>query len=505
MNTPVPAIEQAAQYDLEKRRAPESRGIRKIFFRSVWLPALVTTVLLLIALGLLLSISWHSLERLQPVQNHRALVSRIENTGLNLEQILVESLSKKMPVNEKTLDQLRAQIFALGTLDSHLAPGTPARIKKIQELLSDVHRTPQSKAVDTLRLMRGILVAEIHAHDKLIARVYRDTEFEFRVVLGIIIAFPLLALLTLFFLRHRILLPLNNLRSLMTMLAQQDYSAAPLTGVDPMLRPLFENYNHLVGRLSQLEDARKARQETLENEVRAATQVLLAQQQNLASAERLAAVGEVAAGLAHELRNPLAAILMTLGNLRNEMATPDQTQRFDLVIAELKRLTRLLNNVLSDARQAPEPTRTVMLARVVDELLALARYQLPRNVHVECNIANDLICRLPEDRLRQALLNLILNSAKALDQHPGTVRVTAAFIDRRLRLDITDDGPGFSRELLDAGVRPFVTGHDQGTGLGLAIVRRFVADVGGELRFANRAPNGACVTMDLPCGELQYG
>ncbi len=505
METSLSAIDPQVQYRTRARKITESQRLRSVFLRSVWLPAIVATALLLIALGMLLSMSWSSLERLEPVQSHRALVSRIENAGLNLEQILVESLGNKTPVSEKTLQQLRNQIAAVRAIDSYLAPETPARMKQIQDLLSDSHRTPQAKAVDALGLMRGMLLAEIHAHDRLIARVYRNTQIEFRVVLGIIIALPLLALLTLFFLRHRILLPLNNLRSLMTMLAQHDYSAAPVTGVDPMLRPLFDNYNHLVGRLSRLEAARKARQETLENEVRTATQALLAQQRNLASAERLAAVGEVTAGLAHELRNPLAAIQMTLSNLRREMATAEQATRFDLMIAELKRLTRLLNGVLCDARQAPEPTRMVALARVVEELLSLARYQLPSHVRVECDIARDLVCRLPEDRLRQALLNLILNAAEALDDKPGTVAVSASRNDRYIRLDISDDGPGFSRDLLDAGIRPFVTGHEHGTGLGLAMVRRFVTDVGGELSIGNRTPGGACVTLNLLCGDFHNG
>jgi len=505
MVTSMSTSEPATRYQVQNRQIAEFRRIRSLFYRSVWLPALVTTVLLFIALGLLLSMSWRSLERLEPVHKHRALVSRIEYAGLNIEQILVKSLGNKTPVDNRTVKRLRDQIAAVGTLDNYLAPETPERLRRIQDLLSDTRRTPQAKAVEALGLMRGVLLAEIRAHDQLIARVYRNTEIEFRVALGIIIAFPLLALLTLFFLRHRILLPLNNLRSLMTMLAQQDYSAAPVTGVDPMLSPLFENYNHLVGRLSTLEEARKARQESLENEVRTATQALLAQQRSLASAERLATVGEVTAGLAHELRNPLAAIQMTLSNLRKEMATAEQAERFDLMIAELKRLTRLLNDVLSDARQAPEPKRIVALATVVEELLALARYQLPTHVRMECSITNDFICRLPEDRLRQALLNLILNAAEALGEHPGTVAVSASRADQRLRLEICDDGPGFSRDLLDTGIRPFVTGHEHGTGLGLAMVRRFVADIGGELRIANHAPHGACVTLDLPCGELYYG
>ena len=498
-------MESDIQPKISALNLPESRRIRALFLRSMWLPAIVSATLLLIALGLLLNMSWRSLERLRPVQQHRALVSRIENAGLKLEQVLVTSIGHKKPISDQTLKQLRGQIAEIGTLDASLAPKTPARMKRIESLLSSSRRSPRAAAIEALGLMRSILLDEVSAHNKLVARVYRNTEVEFHVVLVAIIALPLLAILTLFFLRHRILQPLNNLRSLMTMLAQQNYSAAPIDGVDSMLRPLFENYNQLVGRLARLEEARNARQESLEKEVRAAAQALLEQQRSLASAERLAAVGEIAAGLAHELRNPLAAIQMTLSNLRKEISNHDQVERVDLVIAELKRLARLLNDVLSDAHQAPEPMKVVPLARVVEELLALARYQLPEHVRAECNIAPSVSCRLPEDRLRQALLNLILNAAQALDSCPGTVAIGARHDNHSLHLEICDDGPGFPRDLLDTGIRPFVTGREHGTGLGLATVRRFVADLGGELRIFNRTPHGACVTIDLPCGELHHG
>ncbi|MDA8421597.1 MAG: ATP-binding protein [Pseudomonadota bacterium] len=497
----------AVESDVRSRPAPmpEPRRVRALFVRSVWLPAIVSAVLLLIALGMLLSMSWHSLERLRPVEQHRALVSRIENAGLSLEQALVENIGNRKPISEKTVRQLRRQIAAVGSMDAYLAPRTPARMQRIETLLSHTKLSPHAKAIEALGLMRSILLAEVHAHDRLVSRVYRNTELEFHVVLVVIIALPLLAILTIFFLRHRILQPLNNLRSLMTMLAQQNYSAAPVDGVEPMLRPLFDNYNQLVGRLARLEEARNARQQSLEKEVRSASQALLEQQRNLASAERLAAVGEIAAGIAHELRNPLAAIQMTLTNLRREITDSEQVERIDLIIAELKRLARLLNDVLNDAHQAPEPMKVVSLAKVVEELLALARYQLPEHVRAECSISPDLLCRLPEDRLRQALLNLILNSAQAMDRTPGTVAIDACRENRRLHLEIHDDGPGFPQDLIDTGIRPFVTGREHGTGLGLATVRRFVADLGGELRITNRTPNGACIIMDLPCGELQNG
>lgn len=270
-----------------------------------------------------------------------------------------------------------------------------------------------------------------------------------------------------------------------------------------MLLPLFDNYNHLVERLTELERGHRARHQSLENEVRAATQTLLEQQRNLANAERLAAVGEVAAGLAHELRNPLAGIQMALTNLRGEVADPEQAERLDLVIAEQNRLTRLLNDMLAQARQAPEPARNLVLLNVVDELLSLARYQVPANIRLEHDIPNTMKCRLPEGNLRQALLNLVLNSAHVINGRAGNITISAERLEQRLLVRVDDDGPGFPAEILDSGIRPFATRREHGTGLGLAMVRRFVSDQGGTIMLANKQPHGACVTLSMPFKEAK--
>ncbi len=480
----------------------KQKGMRHLLYRSVWLPAIITAALLLVALTTLLATAWRSMQRLEPVHSHHTLVNRIEDIGFELSARLVETTHGSAGVDEGTLDWLRNEVTQVSTQNGNLAPDTPARLEQIRAVLADRGRDARARAIDALDLIRYVTASERSAHEKLLARVYRATRSEFEIAAALMVVLPLLAALALFLLRHRILQPLNNLRSLMTTLAQQNYSQAPTGNVDPMLMPLFENYNHLTARLAELERAREARRQTLENEVRAATQTLLEQQRNLANAERLAAVGEVAAGLAHELRNPLAGIQMSLGNLRNEITNPDQVERLNLVVAELKRLTHLLNDLLGQTSQASEPAREIPLARTVAELLTLARYQLPRHVRLRHAISEDLRCRLPEGRLRQALLNLVLNAADALGERPGIVTISAEISGQNLHLSVLDDGPGFPREVLEGGIRPFVTGREHGTGLGLAMVRRFARDLGGDLHVSNLEPHGARVTLILPHKEL---
>jgi two-component system NtrC family sensor kinase len=111
------------------------------------------------------------------------------------------------------------------------------------------------------------------------------------------------------------------------------------------------------------------------------------------------------------------------------------------------------------------------------------------------------VCCLPDALFRQALLNLLLNAQQALGERGGRVTIEAFVIDGWLRLSICDNGPGFPEDLLESGIRAFVTHRAEGIGLGLSMVQRFARALGGRLRLSNLAPHGACVTLDLPCGK----
>jgi two-component system NtrC family sensor kinase len=121
------------------------------------------------------------------------------------------------------------------------------------------------------------------------------------------------------------------------------------------------------------------------------------------------------------------------------------------------------------------------------------------NSSISCLEAPSLLpVHLPEGGLRQALLNLILNAADALEETPGLIRIKARKDNQGLQIDVLDSGAGFSQDMLDHGIRPFRTSRKRGTGLGLAMVQRFVKDVDGVIKLTNWQPHGACVSLLLP-------
>jgi signal transduction histidine kinase len=328
---------------------------------------------------------------------------------------------------------------------------------------------------------------------------------EFRIGAIALLVFPASAMLLIYLLRRRILEPLTHLGFLMNLLKGKKYAQAPVATVDPLLRPLTENYNSMVTRLAELEDEHALREQDLEIQVENAARVLLDQQRSLANTERLAAVGETMARIAHELRNPLAGVKMSCTNLRQDLSRqPDASEyveRIDIVAGEIDRIIAVLNSLLDQSRHKPEVLRDVSVARAVRDLVVLASYQITAQIHVDQRIDEDIVCRLPDALFRQALLNLLLNATQALGAAGGRIVIRGHLVDGNLHLDIRDNGPGFPADLLDSGIRAFVTHRAGGTGLGLSMVQRFARAQGGRIRLSNQVPHGACVTLELPCSR----
>lgn len=475
--------------------------LKSALHRPVWLTAAATTVLLLVALALLMGTAWRSLQRLQPVERHLAQLVRLQTTGLRIQELLVEHLKIDKPFPRRELKALGEEIAAIEAMQAHLHADTPASLRHAHRVLLEPGRDPRSALIDGMTHIRRILTLETRAHGELVSQVRQAAQLELELAAATMIVLPVLGVIVLLLIRRRVLLPLMDLGHLMSRLAERDYRAAPLNDIDPTLRPLLENYNRMVNRLAELEQEHRVRQQTLESQVRAATRTLLEQQRSLADNERLAVVGELSAQIAHELRNPMAGIQMALTNLSADTHEQDHIERLRLVIDEIARMNTLLNQLLNHARQRPEPAQDVHLARAVDDLLKLVRYQLPEQVRLHTEIPADLHCLLPRGAFHQALLNLILNAGNALGDQAGTIGLRMQREDSTLNLEVCDDGPGFPQELLQAGIRTFASDREGGTGLGLAVTRRFVRECGGTLELRNADPNGACVAITLPCRE----
>ena len=478
-------------------------------FDSMWTRTLIRPAQLIVVLllsGCLISIvglgllAVKSRGRLQTMRERAEHTNRMLRLGLQAQQSLLEHPGNRDAADRIVVVELRQELGELRAIGPALGAGNDGRLTRLAEILESADIVSGERMVEVVALMGDALRSEVAAQDALWEAADRATRRELALVAGVCGVLPLLVIGIWWIRRRWIAAPLDDLRRLLSQLGSGDRQEVSVEAVHPSLAPLFANYNDLVKRLDKLEAIHRSHTSNLEAEIRTATETLLEQQSTLARAERLAAVGETTASLAHELRNPLSGILMSLGNLRREEADADVVERLDLVIAEIERLTRLLNQALEAARHRPEPPRNVNLRELVTNLLDLLRFQIPEHIALECTVDDDVHCNLPQDRVRQALLNLILNSVQAVGHEPARITVGARRENGKIEVSVCDDGPGFSGELLIGGIRAFATGGS-GTGLGLAMVRRVAADLGGEVKLTNMEPRGACVRLIVECGN----
>jgi two-component system NtrC family sensor kinase len=440
-----------------------------------------------------------NLQRIEIIHERISDLETLREVRQRLEISLLDQVSVAVPSGTFLTEDIRLQVQNALALENRLDPQTTAGLRRIEAILSRPGLVSRESLITALEVAGSLSERETRGQEELLRRVREDGRREFYVGIAGLLALAALTVIAAWLLPKRLLDPLADLRTQFADLGAGRFEEISLKEVDSALVPLFSNYNAMVGRLAELEAERRAPAETQEAEVRAGARALLDQQRVMADAERMAAVGETAAGMAHELRNPLAGILAALENLQREVEDPTLSPRLGVLHREAERVVRLLNDYLAASRHAPEPAEVTDVGELVRDLLSLLRYQAPPGVCMEREIEDDLQCLLPPGRIRQALLNLVGNSLQALGASSGTVTVSAARGNDLLRLEVRDDGPGFAEDLLSAAGQPFRTGRATGTGLGLATVLRTMRELGGSMSITNLTPRGASVVLSLPC------
>jgi signal transduction histidine kinase len=216
-------------------------------------------------------------------------------------------------------------------------------------------------------------------------------------------------------------------------------------------------------------------------------------------------MGRFASALAHEIRNPLNSISLTIDYVRQRLAPGEEPRRaeFEALMSTLKkevaRLNRLVGDFLSSGQPARLDPRPCDVGAVVRETAALVEHKAREQaIAIELDVVADLPMTLADpELLKTCLLNLVLNAFEAMPDG-GQLRLAARLEAGQLLLLVADTGVGLSRDAAAHALEPYFSTKDTGVGLGLALVRRIVESHGGTIALEPRPGRGTTVRVELP-------
>ncbi len=336
---------------------------------------------------------------------------------------------------------------------------------------------------------------------------------ELRVALGF--AIPTIVLVTIlvhFTVRRLIGQPLNAILGVMNETARGNLQARTTMTRRDELGLIAEGLNEMLDRLEEFNRSLHDRIEeatrdlSLRNAQLAVSQSeLLTLRESLSRAERVAALGQVAANVAHQAGTPLNLVSGYVQMIRDDPETNDRTRsRLRTVDAQIQQVTRVLRTMLDHARQ-PSTFELVALSDIIERVREVAQPRLARShIRLEISVATHLpLVRADATQLEMAFLNLVTN---ALDAMPngGALSVLARPSAGGISVEVADTGPGIPADLVDRLFESWVTTKPagQGTGLGLAIVRDVVRAHGGTVSASNQ-PTGALFVINFPAAPSQ--
>jgi signal transduction histidine kinase len=230
----------------------------------------------------------------------------------------------------------------------------------------------------------------------------------------------------------------------------------------------------------------------------------------VAHQDRLASIGRLAAGVAHEIGNPLTGIASVAQNLRHELGEPDAPQRLELIFEQTRRIDRIVR-VLggfahAGASSAPDAERVaVQVAEAVQEAFTLTQLgRGAREVALRADVAPELFVRGDRQRLVQILVNLLTNACDASAGN-ASIEVHAHRAGQQIVLQVVDHGTGMEPAVRARALEPFFTTKSagEGTGLGLALVYSLVMEQAGKLELESQPGAGTTVTVCLPAADAQ--
>lgn len=222
--------------------------------------------------------------------------------------------------------------------------------------------------------------------------------------------------------------------------------------------------------------------------------------------DKMASLGRVAAGIAHEIRNPLSGINIYLNALEKVIEKADSRQKVDQIIGQLKSASRKIESVIKrvmDFAKPAEPNLALInINQAIQDALNLTAVTLRKSgISIETNLEDDLpSCYADPHLVEVAVLNLINNAAEAMAKMDAgkAIKVSSGISETSILIDVSDSGPGVPRELRNKVFDPFFTTKNDGTGIGLSLCHRIVSDHKGTFSVADNDWGGARFRIEIP-------
>lgn len=256
----------------------------------------------------------------------------------------------------------------------------------------------------------------------------------------------------------------------------------------------------------RLEEEIKRYAEELETRVAERTAELVQTHKRLVHQERIAALGRAAAQVAHEVKNPLAGLLLYSLHLKSkaDRLSESEASLVDKIVDTINHLIRRVEQILDFARPVSLTPRPGNLSQIVKNVLELLRPQLTSNkVEVHLSLGqHQAPVMLDDSSMRGALMNLILNAIEAMPKG-GTLSINLDQTSDLLQLEITDTGSGISEEQAKNIFEPFYTTKEQGLGLGMPYARKIIEQHGGSISIDGRVGVGTTISIALPVAQQQ--
>lgn len=342
--------------------------------------------------------------------------------------------------------------------------------------------------------------------------VHRFTRFS----LAITVVTMLVALLTASFIASRNLKPLNKLQNTIESIEAGNLNTRFEVSSDDEINNTGRLFNAMLDELEQIRSQLLQKVEAADKDLQRAHSELLNRheelklaQERLLHSERLSTMGEIAAGLAHEINNPLSTISMLIYSLQGDVETDEEERGklITIIAEEISKIAGMIERFQNLTQPVTIEKEPVVIERVIDRALTLVRPRLESaGISCEVNISDHLpLFQGDERHLGQMMLNLLLNSIGAMPEG-GSIRIVVEPLAKAggqdwISLRVADTGEGISGENLEKVFKPFFTTKAEGTGLGLLNVRNIVDQHGGQISLESEPGAGTEITILFPVGE----